>query len=108
MKKETLEKRISANLLTKTGTVKVKYYPVINLLKNPTLILRPTHWRSLRGFKRMSVSDMSLDIKEGLTLLKIDFEEGNDATRGGIEGNYIKLTKKGQQQVRDYARSFTS
>lgn len=108
MKKETLEKRISANLLTKTGTIKVKYQPVIYLLKNPTLILRPTHWRSLRGFKHMSVSDRSLDIKEGLMLLKIDFEEGNDAPRGGISGNYIKLTKKGQQQVRDYARSFAS
>ena len=29
MKKETLEKRISANLLTKTGTIKVKYQLVI-------------------------------------------------------------------------------
>ena len=41
MKKETLEKRIAANLLTKTGTVKVKYQPVINLLKKPNFGFTP-------------------------------------------------------------------
>lgn len=108
MKKSTLEKRILANLLTKTGTVKVKYQLVIDLLKNPTKILRPTYWRTLSGFRHLSLSDSSFDIKEGLKLLKIDYEDGNDALRGGISGNYIKLTKKGQRQVMDYARSFAS
>lgn len=106
MKKSTLEKRISANLLTKTGAVKVKYQLVIDLLKNPTKVLRPTYWRTSSGFKHLSLSDSSSDIKEGLKLLKVDYEEGNDAPRGGISGNYIKLTKKGQRQVRDYAISF--
>ena len=108
MKKETLEKRIAANLLTKTGTVKVKYQPVINLLKNPTLVLRPTSWRKSRGASYWSISDKSFDITEGLDLLKIDYEEGNDGPRGGASWNYIKLTKKGQRQVKDYARSFAS
>ena len=106
MKKETLEKRISTNLSTKTGTLKVKYQPVIDLLKNPTKVVRPTYWRKSGGFK--SLSDKSSDFREGLMLLKIDFEEGNDAPRGGLSGNYIRLTKKGQQQVKDYARSFVS
>lgn len=107
MKKETLEKRISANFLTKTGTIKVKYQLVIDLLKNPSRILRPTQWRTPHG-RHWSLSDKSSDIKEGLKILKVDYEEGNDAPRGGITGNYIKLTKKGQRQVKEYAMSFAS
>lgn len=107
MKKETLEKRISANLLTKTGTIKVKYQLVIDLLKNPSRILRPTQWRTPHG-RHWSLFDKSSDIKEGLKILKVDYEEGNDAPRGGITGNYIKLTKKGQRQVKEYAMSFAS
>lgn len=42
MKKETLEKRISANLLTKTGMVISKYQPVLDLLRHPNILLRPT------------------------------------------------------------------
>lgn len=107
MKKETLIKRIKANLLTKTGTLRVKYQPVVDLLQEPTLVLRPIQWRTPhRG--HWSLSDRSSDIKEGLTLLKIDFEEGNDAPRGGVTGNYIRLTKKGKQQVKDYAMIFAS
>ena len=107
MKKETLERRISANLLTKTGTIKVKYQLVIDLLKNPSRILRPTQWRTPHS-RHWSLSDKSSDIKEGLKILKVDYEEGNDAPRGGITGNYIKLTKKGQRQVKEYAMSFAS
>lgn len=108
MKKETLIKRIKANLLTKAGTLRVKYQPVIDLLQEPTLVLRPTHWNVPYGGGNWSISDKSSDIKEGLVLLKIDFEEGNDAPHGGVTGNYIKLTKKGQRQVKDYAMIFAS
>ena len=106
MKKETLEKRITANFLTKTGTVKVKYRPVIELLQNPKKTLRPTGWRNSISARHWSLSDNSCDIREGLTKLKIDFEEGNDGPRGGVAWNYIRLTKKGQRQVQDYAKSF--
>jgi hypothetical protein len=32
----------------------------------------------------------------------IDFECGNDAPRGGVTGEYVKLTAKGLKQVADY------
>lgn len=104
MKKETLEKRISANLLTKTGMVISKYQPVLDLLRHPNILLRPTRYE--RRSDRIFIVDKSFDIIEGLTLLKIDYERGNDA-RGNVEGDYIKLTKKGKQQVRDYAKNST-
>ena len=74
MKKETLEKRITANLSTKTGTVKVKYRPIIELLQNPKKTLRPTGWRNSISARHWSLSDKSYDIREGLTLLKIDLK----------------------------------
>lgn len=37
-----------------------------------------------------------------LTAWGIDFETGNDAPRGGVTGIFVKLTKKGQKQVKAY------
>lgn len=103
MKKETLQKRIEKNLTTKAGTVSVKFAEVIKLINNPETTLYPVQWH--RNGRHMSISDHTANIVEGLHLLGIDFEQGNDAPRGGRNGEFIRLTAKGKQQVKDYAES---
>ena len=104
MKAETLQKRIEMRLTTKTGKIMEKYKEVIDIISNPDCDKwYLTEWRG-RGRKR-SLSDRMPNAKEGLYLLSIDFETGNDAPRGGREGDYIALTAKGRRQVKEYAMS---
>lgn len=37
--------------------------------------------------------------------LRIDYELGNDAPRGGKEGDYVKLTEKGKRQVAEWVKA---
>ena len=37
-----------------------------------------------------------------LKALGIDYTTGNDAPRGGAEGNYIELTAKGKRQIKEF------
>ena len=100
MKATTLNARIAKNLTTKTGSVKSIYQEVIYLLKNPTITIRPVSWSRSGGY--MNLRDNSFNLTHGLNLIGIDFETGNDAPRGGKEGFFVKLTKKGQSQVKDF------
>lgn len=99
MKKETLQKRIEKRLYTKSGHLACKYEEVMDLLLHPEWVRRPVLWVD----KGRTLRDHHANIEEGLRLLGIDFETGNDAPRGGKEGYFIKLTAKGKRQVKDFA-----
>lgn len=100
MKATTLNSRIKKNLTTKTGSIYSKFSDVIYLIEHPENIIRPVSWS--RSNKRFNLRDVSSQIIDGLNRIGIDFETGNDAPRGGKEGFFIRLTKKGQNQVKDY------
>lgn len=94
---KTLENKIQENLTTKKGTIKAKYESVIFLILNPKSKIHPVSSRYSGGY--VNVSDRTDDLIEGLKLLGIDYEQGNDAPRGGRDGNFIQLTTKGRRQV---------
>lgn len=100
MKKETLQARIEKHLCTKTGNIARKYEEVMELLKNPNRVMRPIYWRG----KGDSLHDSHEALEYGLAILGVDYETGNDAPRGGLNGYYVKLTAKGKRQVKDYSR----
>lgn len=100
MKKETLQARIEKHLFTKSGKLARKYEEVVELLNNPHRIMRPIYWRG----KGDSLHDSHEALEKGLSLLGIDYEVGNDAPRGGLNGYFVKLTAKGKRQVKDFSK----
>lgn len=100
MKATTLQKRIEKHLTTKKGTIAPRYVKVIDFINHPNWVIYPRKWN--RCGSLCSLCDKSDSYISALTLLNIDFETGNDAPRGGVEGFYIRLTKKGQNQVRNF------
>lgn len=55
-------------------------------------IIRPVH---TSGSGRFTINlDYTNDCKAILTFLKLKFETGNDSPRGGLTGNFIKITTK--------------
>lgn len=101
MKKETLQKRIEKNLYTKKGTLAAKYCGVIYMITSKNPIVYPCRWHRNGG--RYQLEDKSRNYIDGLELLGISYETGNDSPRGGKEGYYIRLTAKGKRQVKNYA-----
>lgn len=97
MKKETFEKKIRP-LLRKDGKLKVVYEEVISwLVYHPSAKARPFTWRNYGR----SARDFTQYYWDVLSVLNIDYNYGNDAPRGGKEGNYIVLTKKGQRRIKE-------
>ena len=100
MKKATLQARIEKHLFTKSGKLARKYEEVIELLNNPDKIMRPIYWRR----KGDSLHDSHENLEYGLSILGVDYETGNDAPRGGLNGYFVRLTAKGKRQVRDFSK----
>lgn len=97
---KTLAARIEKNLTTKSGAIAVKFLGVVDLIINPAKTIRPIQWTGT--LRHMRLKDSSDNIILGLRLVGVDFETGNDAPRGGKEGFFIRLTKKGKRQVAFY------
>lgn len=51
--------------------------------------------------KGSSARDKELQYRHIFVVLGLDYERGNDAPRGGREGDFFKLTAKGQRQIKD-------
>lgn len=100
MKAQTLKNRIEKNLFTKSGKLASKYDEVLRLINGSTDTLRPIYWTG--SGRHLSLRDNSYNCTNALSLLKIDFETGNDAIKGGKNGYFIRLTAKGNKQVKDY------
>lgn len=95
MKKETLSKRIKSVKISSLVAKNILKYLAgqtasVNYFRNG--LIRPCKY-NYNG-RRVSVTDYRWQIMEALNACKIKFETGNDAPRGGAEGNYIKILTK--------------
>lgn len=97
---KTLSKRISKKLTTKKGVIKACYASVLPMLNNPKQKVYLYAWRRSKGCHNLY--SLAGNIQQGLKILGIDFEEKNDAPKGGKEGDFIQLTVKGRRQVAFY------
>lgn len=101
MKSTTLQKRIEKNLFTAKGTLVCRYS-----FLDDFLIRGIWHGKRYTGRGRhLSLSTTQyLAAIEICEALQLDFELGNDAPRGGKEGDFVKLTAKGQRQIKEYVK----
>ena len=106
MKAETLQKRIERELYNKAGRPAKKYIDVIYLLEKPKTKLRPVSWS--KNSRYFNLNDRSKNIMDGLQKLKLTWESGNDAPRGGKAGFYIVLTRQSQIAVAPWAKKYYS
>jgi hypothetical protein len=88
MKNSTLSKRIAKLELRKNTLV----YGMINNLSTGD-ILRPVFSQG-STWKHSSLVDKSIELISLLNLLKLKFEIGNDAIRGGKTGYFVKIITK--------------
>jgi hypothetical protein len=88
MKTSTLLKRIQKLELRKNTLV----YGMINNLATGD-ILRPVFSQG-STWKHSSLVDKSIELISVLNLLKLKFEIGNDAIRGGKTGYFVKIITK--------------
>ena len=100
MKKETLQARIDA-MRCKNGVLN-NVDVLERLLING--IFHGKEWR--RDGRHISLSDCRYYAAINFCdKLGIDYELGNDAPRGGKEGDFIKLTAKGKRQVAEWVKA---
>ena len=99
MKRETIEKRIAENLMTKKGELMNKYSEPLDWLKNSGNRRHTCLWH--KSGRHLNLEDKTKNYTDMLKVLGIDYTTGNDAPRGGAEGNYIELTAKGKRQVKE-------
>ena len=99
MKAETLQKRIESRLTLKNGKTIAKVYDGVTdfIIYNRTS--HPYYYSGSGRFVRCAGVDR---ISAALKLIGVDFEIGNDAPRGGHSGHFIKLSKKGLAQTKDF------
>ena len=100
MKAATLRKRIDARLTTKDGALKKRYEHIWLFILHAGTRYHGKIWR--RSGRRVTLEDSKYRaLREALDLLGLDYATGNDAPRGGAEGDYIELTPKGLRQTRE-------
>ena len=97
---KSLAKRIEENLTTKSGSIKLIHTEALNLIQNPKSTCRPCYRTRSKGY--CNLHDSSHNVTSTLDLLRVDYETGNDAPKGGKAGDFIKLTSKGKRQVAKY------
>lgn len=87
MKKETIKKRLDAKCVNKNSSA----YRLLNewLAKDGNTIIRPC-WTSGRG-RYCTNLDYTTQTVALLEILHVRYEVGNDAPRGGLTGNFIKI-----------------
>lgn len=100
MKRETIEKRIEKHLMTKKGELMKKFGAPLFWLKYYGNRTHTCRWH--KSGRHLNLEDKTKNYTDMLKVLGIDYTEGNDAPRGGEEGNYIELTAKGKRQVKEF------
>lgn len=99
MKAQTLKNRIAKSNNKNGSTPKNNGYSVA--LQVITKGSGRTHYTTGSG-RYTGIANCEAQVIEYLTAWGIDFEKGNDAPKGGQLGNFIALTKKGFNQLKDY------
>lgn len=63
--------------------------------------IHPKRWNRSQGHYGLQGVNKYNDIIEVLKAAGIEYTTGNDAPKGGLEGDFIRLTEKGMRQVKD-------
>lgn len=96
MNRKTFIERAQA-LYTKKGEIAIKYEWILsNIISDANTIFRPFHWRNHGA----SASEKAQDIHTVLQALRLSYIDGNDAPRGGRDGDYIVLTSNAKKALR--------
>lgn len=81
-----LEKLASEKRVNKTSS---SYKLVVSACQTGNAVIRPC-WTSGTG-RYCSNLDYTADTRRLLDVLRVGYEFGNDAPRGGLTGNFIKI-----------------
>ncbi len=96
MNTKTFFKRLAnAGLLTKAGRIKDAYSADLSRLKyckEATNMLHLKTWSRYKGKMRLNERPHERTL-ELLGVLKLKYELGNDAAKGGATGDYIRIRK---------------
>jgi len=85
------------NLYTKKGELKAEYKKAIESI-NSTKIYT-CKW--VGNGRRRNVSSIYSQVVIILDTLKLKYKTGNDAPRGGLEGDYVKISKRAFQKIKN-------
>lgn len=101
MKAKTLRDRIAQHLTTKAGDMQKRYDHVLGFIAHGKGARY--HGKTWRRVGRHATLEDSKhwNLIRALDLLGLDYATGNDAPRGGAEGDYIELTAKGLRQTQE-------
>lgn len=92
-------KNFRAEILKKGGSIKSIYKDVIDRTILGTKIY-PKRWTgSGRHIRLVDHWSYCTNLIKGLGYT---YQVGNDAPRGGVEGNYIKITKKALNAIKEF------
>lgn len=87
----TFNRRLeAAGLFTKKGDLNARYSSIIEHLAAGLDKFHPIRWH--RNGRRHQLEDKGGNIRRVLEALRLSYVEGNDAPRGGREGDYIEIT----------------
>ena len=91
MTTNTAKKRLAdAGLFTKKGEIVARYNSIIYALAGGVTRFHCCRWR--RNGRRHQLQDESEKIRRVFNALRLPYTEGNDAPRGGREGDYLEIT----------------
>ena len=99
MKANTLQKRIESKLTLRDGKTIAKCYENVIDFIVYNRISHPYYYSGSGRFSKCAGVDY---ISTALKLIGVNFETGNDAPRGGHLGYFVKLTKKGVEQTKEF------
>ena len=78
-------------LLTGKGTINLNWVNLISKVRFEGDKIYPKEWKVSK--RHISLSDGMPGLKQLLSAQGYKFKEGNDAPRGGVEGDFIKVSK---------------
>ena len=82
-----LTKKTTELIITKKGNLNMHY---VNAAWGICICHNRLYCKRVKGTRTL---DSSLKVKEMLQSQGYKFSEGNDASRGGVEGDFIKVSK---------------
>lgn len=91
MTTNTAKNRLAAaGLFTKKGEIIARYSSIFYALAAGVNRFHCCHWH--RNGRRHQFEDNREKIRRVFNALRLSYNEGNDAPRGGREGDYIEIT----------------
>lgn len=95
-----------AGLLTKKGEINATYRIIFDQLAAGVDKFRPCHWRGSR--RHLTLQDDGYNIRRVFNVLRLSYTEGNDAPRGGREGDFIELTAAARRALAPVRADFAA